>query len=324
LIYMVIMRLRFRLPLLLCLVIFSSFGWHSISGFGKGAFAFEIDAEKVLWSHLSFRAKTLFGRVTTDVHLTAGPVEDVADSLITDPAGEALQPSGETLYTLTVNSNINPLFGSDEILETKSWFDASGAGALQHVRQRLGKVKWQRSYRFSKKGVFRLKKTPKDSREESLALDQWTQISNHFYSYGDDRIGCPQVMDPSSLIYIVSAMKATTLPTPLNLCVFYKKQLHRVKVSIAGAQSLKVDYTAKRDDSQIRVDTQIDTIKISFEPSPLSTTDMEPEEFSFLGMKGNFDIFIDKTSRIPVQVSGNISPFGKVDIRLHDVVLNRN
>ncbi len=318
------MKLRVRLPFLLGLLIFLSFGGHGITGVGKTAFAFEIDADKVLWNQLSYRAKSIFGRVKTDVHLMAVPVEAVADLLITDPAGEALQPSGETIYTLTVNSTINPLFGSDEILKTKSWFDPTGAGALQRVRQRLGNKKWQRSYRFSKKGVFRLKKTPKDSREESLALDQWTQISSHFYSYGDSRIGCPQVLEPLSLLYIVSAMKATTDPTPLNLCVFYKKQLHRVKVSIAGTQSLKVDYTAKRGDSQIRVNNTIDTIKISCEPSPLSPTGVDPEEFSFLGMKGNFDIFIDKASRIPVQVSGKISPFGKVDIRLHDVVLNRN
>jgi len=259
------------------------------------------------------------GKVSTDVHFVALPVQESADLLINDPAGDALQPSGEIIYTLTVNSNISPLFGSDEILKTKSWFDPTGAGALQRVRQRLGKKRWQRSYRFSKKGVFRLKKTPKDSREESLALDQWTQITNHFYSYGDDRIGCPQVLEPSTLIYIVSAMKETTDPTPLNLCGFYKKQLHRVKVFIAGAQSLKVDYTAKRGDRQFRVDNTIDTIKISFEPSPLSPADMEPEEFSFLGLKGNFDIFIDKASRIPVQVSGKISTFGKVDIKLYEV-----
>jgi len=67
-------------------LIFFSFGGHSISGVGRTAFAFEIDADKVLWNHLSYRAKSIFGNVTTDVHLTAVPVEEVADLLIRDPA----------------------------------------------------------------------------------------------------------------------------------------------------------------------------------------------------------------------------------------------
>ncbi len=317
----IIVRLLFRLPLLLCLLIFSSFGWHSISSVGKTVFAFENDADKVLWNHLSYRAKSIFGKVTTDIHLMAVPVEEVADLLITDPAGEALQPSGATIFTLTVYSNINPLFGSDVILKTQSWFDPTDTGALQRIRLRQGKKKWQRSYRFTKKGVFRLKIKPKDSREESLTLDQWTQIRNHFYLYGDKGIGCPQILEPASLLYIVSAINLTTAQNPLNLCVFNKKQLHLVKISIGGTQSLKVDYIEKRGDSQIRVDNKIDTIKISFQPSSLSPTDMEPEEFSFLGLKGNFDIFIDKTSRIPVLLSGRIATFGNVDIRLQKVNL---
>ena len=305
--------------LLLCLLIFSSFGWPSISGVEKTAFAFESDADKVLWNHLSYRAKSIFGKVTTDVRLLAVPVEEVADLLITDPAGEALQPSGATVFTLTIYSNINPLFGSDEILKTQSWFDPDGAGALQRVRLRQGKDKWQKSYRFTKKGVFRLRKKPKDSREENLTLDQWTKIRNHFYLYGDKGLGCPQILEPASLLYIVSAIDLTTAHPPLNLCVFNKKQLHLVKVSVGGSQSLKVNYLENQGDNQTRVDKKIDTIKISFQPRSLAPTDIEPEEFSFLGLKGDFDIFFDQVTNLPVQVSGKISAFGKVDIKLEEV-----
>ena len=318
------MRLLLRLALLLCLLIISSFGWHSISGVGRTAFAFEIDADKVLWNHLSYRAKSIFGKVTTDVHLMAVPVEEAADLLITDPAGEALQPSGATIFTLTVYSNINPLFGSDEILKTQSWFDPNGAAALQRIRLRLGQRKWQRSYRFTQQGVFRLKKIPKDSREKNLPLDQWTKIKNRFFLYGDKGLECPRILEPASLLYIVSAIDLTTADPPLNLCVFNKKQLHLVKVSVGGSQSLKVNYLEKLGDSQIRVDKKIDTIKISFQPRSLAPTDIEPEEFSFLGLKGDFDIFIDKTSRIPVQVSGKIAAFEKVDIFLQEVTISQN
>ena len=278
----------------------------------------------IAWRSLSYTANNIFGKATTDVYLSSSAAEEVADLLITDPKGEALQPSGATVSKLTVHSRIDPLLGFEEILKTQSWLDPNGAGALQRIRQRLGQRKWQRSYRFTKKGVFRLKKIPKDSREENLPLENWTKIRNHFYLYGDNGLECPPILEPASLLYIVSAIDLTIAHPPLNLCVFNKKQLHLVKVSVGGSQSLQVNYLEKLGDSQTRVDKKIDTIKISFQPLSLAPTDIEPEAFSFLGLKGDFDIFIDKTSRIPVQVSGKIAAFGKVDIFLQEVTISQN
>ena len=39
--------------------------------------------------------------------------------------------------------------------------------------------------------------------------------------------------------------------------------------------------------------------------------DKQPEEFSFMGLIGNFEICIDGAIRIPVQVSGQISRIEK-------------
>ncbi len=169
-----------------------------------------------------------------------------------------------------------------------------------------------------------MKKSPKDSREESLSLDQWTKIKNRFFLYGDKGLGCPRILEPASLLHIVSAINETTAQNSLDLCVFNKKQLHLVKVSVGGSQSLQVNYLEKLGDSQIRVDKKIDTIKVSFQPRSLAPTDIEPEEFSFLGLKGDFDIYIDKNRRIPVQVSGKIAAFGKVDIFLQEVTISQN
>jgi len=167
-----------------------------------------------------------------------------------------------------------------------------------------------------------LRKKPKDSREENLPLNQWTKIRNHFYLYGDKGLECPQILEPASLLYIVSAIDLRTADLPLNLCVFNKKQLHQVKVSIAESQSLKVNYLEKREDRHFRVNKKIDAIKISFHTNSLAPEKLEPEAFSFLGLKGDFDIYMDKTLRIPIRVSGKTSVFGKLDIILQEVNLS--
>jgi hypothetical protein len=303
-------------------MIFFSLNRYGIVGGEQTVLALDINADKVLWNHLSYRAKNLFGTVTTDVQLIAVPVKAVVDLWITDPAGEGLLPAGETIFDLKVNSKIMPLFGSDEILNAQSFFDPNGSGALQRIRLREGKIKWQKSYRFTKKGVFRVRKKPMDSNEDILPLDQWTKVRNHFYFYGDKGQTCTRILEPGSLLFIVSALNLSKTPKHFSLCVFNNKQLHRVDVSVGGSQTFKVNYLAKQGQNRFRVKKEIDTIKISFQPRALAREGQEPEVFSFLGLKGDFDIFIDKTTWLPVQISGKISTFGKLDIKLQAVSLS--
>lgn len=315
------MKLCHRSTFILCVLLVAFFGWQRIAVAGNTAFPFELKADPVSWNRLSYRAKSIFGHVATDVGLKTVNVADLAELFITDPAGEALQPTGTALLSLTVDSKIDPLFGADEILKTQSWFESRDGAALQRIRLRLGEDRWQKSYRFMKKGVFRLRKKPKDASEENLPVDQWTKIREHFYFYGENGQSCPQILEPASLLYISSAFNLPTTAKSFSLCVFNKKQLHRVTVSVSGSRRLKVNFVEKQGDGLKRVDQKIDTIKISFQPRSLAPNNIEPEEFSFLGLKGDFDIYIDKSSRVPVQVSGKISAFGKADIRLQEVSL---
>ena len=291
------------------------------SASGETAFILDVEPANVKWSRLSYKAKSIFGKVKTDVQAQIVRVEDISPLLMTDPAGEALQPSGETAIALTINSNIEPLFGTDEVLNTKSWFNPNGVGALQRVRLRQGKDKWLKSYRFTKTGVFRLRKKPQDSREENLPFEQWTKIRNHFYVYGDKGLECSQILESGSLLYFVSAIDLTMIQNPLSLCVFNKKQLHRVKVSIAGAQNFKVKYLEKRGNSHTQIDKKIDTVKISFQPKSMAPANSAPEAFSFLGLKGDFEIYLAKSSGIPVRVSGRTSIFGRIVLHLQKVHL---
>jgi len=55
----------------------------------------------------------------------------------------------------------------------------------------------------------------------------------------------------------------------------------------------------------------IDSVEISFKPWALFPRDEQPGEFSFMGLIENFEICIDGATRIPVQVSGQISRIEK-------------
>ena len=279
---------------------------------------------RIAWRSLSYTANNIFGKATTDVYLSSSPAEEVADFLIAVPGGGALHASGATVFSIKVHSNIKPLVGFDEILKTQSWIDSNAAAALQRIRLRLGQERWQKSYRFTDKGVYRLRTKPQDTREDELPPEQWTKARESFYPYDAASSGCSAVLESSSLLMVASVIKQMKPDTAFHLCVFNKQQLHQVKVSVDGLPTLKVNYLEKSGTDQTRRNNGIDAIKISFQPRSLALNNEDPEEFSFLGLKGDFDIYVDQDSGLPVQVSGKIATFGKIDIRLQTVEFAQN
>jgi len=281
------------------------------------------DAGKVLWKHLAYKGKHFLGKVETDVSLVGLPADEVQCLLIPVPEGNALQVSSSHVIAISVQSAIDPLFGANDLTGSQAWFIPGDATALQRIRFRKGDDIWQNTYRFTEKGVYRLRQKPGRADEKKLAPKHWTKIKESFYPYpyNDKHSGYSGVLEPTGLLYLVSALDFMRQADPLSLYVFDRKQLHRVKAYVSGHQRLKVNYLEKTLQNEIRKEGMIDTVKISFEPEALVPKDTEPEEFSFLGLKGDFEIYIDSASRLPIQVTGNIKGSGKVSITLHEVGL---
>jgi hypothetical protein len=255
------------------------------------------------------------------VRLAALPAREAADLLLAVPQAEALRPSGATVISITVDSHIDPLIGPKEILNTRSLCNSNDAAALQRVRLRQGDKIWQKSYRFLSNGVYHQRKKPSGKQHHELPPNQWKSFETRLYQYNGNDSECPAVLEPGELLYLVSVINFTGQKSALRLCVFDKSQLYRVTVTAEESRQLKVNYVERLPDKQFRREGAIDAIKISFQPRVLDPEDKKPEEFSFLGLQGDFDIFIDKTSRIPVRVSGKIAAFGKVEINLQEVSL---
>jgi len=287
----------------------------------QSSFSIQFEPDRLPWSLLSFKTDSLFGKVATEVRLAALPAKEAGHLLIAVPQADALQPSGEAVISITVDSNIDPLIGPREILNTRSLCNPHDAAALQLVRLRQGGKVWQKSYRFQPDGVYHQRKKPVDKKQLELPPEQWTTFEKRFYQYNGKDHQCPAVLETSELLYLASVIDFKEQKAPLSLCVFDKQQVHRVTVIAGGARQLKVNYLERSPGKQIRREGTVDVIKISFQPRALVSADTAPEEFSFLGLKGDFDIFIDQASRIPVQVSGKISAIGKVDISLQEVNL---
>ena len=173
------------------------------------------------------------------------------------------------------------------------------------------------------RGVSRVRKTPGSPEKNDDTPVQWSNIKESFYPYTLNSACCPHVLEPLVLLFIVSAIDFESDSVPLSFCVFNKKQLHQVQIRKAGVQRLKIDYLEKVAESEVRRKRKIEAVKFSINTRSLAGKEKKTEPFSFLGKKGDFDIYLDKIVKIPVQVCGHIPGFGEVKIRLQKIEFSK-
>ena len=276
---------------------------------------------RALWKQLAFRGSHFLGEAAIEVSLTEVPAVEVKNQLISIPEGSPgpLTASNCPVMVIDVKSNADPLFGADEITGSRAWFSSGKAAALQRIRSRRGDDIWQNTYRFTQSGVYRIRKKPARSNEKKLDPAHWTKIKESFFSYPPVAPELDIVMEPTAILYLASYLDMRSPDSPRSLYVFDRKQLHEVTVQVNERRPLKVSYVEKGRRKEIQRQGKMDAVRISFKPRALAPQGKEPEEFSFMGLKGDFEIYIDPVSRLPLQVSGQIPWIGEIDIRLQTV-----
>ena len=285
----------------------------------KSAPAGLVATSRLGWKRLIYRKKHFLGKVETVVSLAEISAKAALKVLIQTPKGNPLQVSSAPVNVIEVQSSVDRLFGTPDFVGSRAWFSTGDAAVLQRIRYRQGDDIWQNTYRFTDKGVYRLRKKPNHGHEKKLAPEHWTKISESFYPYQDKHPGSQVVLEPTGLMYLASAGAFAEQKGPRRLYVFDRKQLHEVAVSLSGRLRLQVSYFEKRQKKNILKEGMIDALKISFKPRALALQNKKPEDFSFMGLRGDFDIFIDAATGVPVQISGRVARIGKVDIRLQSL-----
>lgn len=315
---MVVCKKLLAMFILICLLLFGGF-FNSIGS--QSYTQLELDAKRIPWANLSYQAKSFWVKVSTDLHLESLSADVVKAAMIDNKHGVALQVPAKGAYKLTSNTIIDSLAQSPVEIVNQVWFDPADATALGRVRLRKGKDDFKKIYRFTQQGVFRHRREPKDPQEAQVDPEQWTDVRDTFYPYNLAQLGCTNVSERLLLIYIVAAVEQLDNDRPLFLCVFGKRQLFQVQLKSAGLHSVTVDYVEKKHQTQQHRQGKVKAHKIILETRPLESNLEKVENFSFLGFRKNIAFFFDPSSKLPIQVSGEIPTAGKTILKLREVQL---
>jgi hypothetical protein len=283
-----------------------------------------LDANRIQWNYLLYEVKSAKADVTTEVLLESATQAETQAALIVSRRGDPVPVPAEGCQKITVNTTIDSILRPPIKSVDHLWFDPRNANGLGRFRFRQGDDDFLKRYRFTKQGVFRNQKEPKNQKEASLEPDKWTKVIDTFYSYDADRLGCPSIVDRLMMIYIATTSGIIENNQPLSLCVFGKRQLFDVKLRPAGLHPLKADYIVKKEQGEDHLQNEVKAVRIDLEAKALKS-DLEKEEnFSYMGFLNNISFFIDTERNLPIEIRGEIPPVGGVTLKLKEVRLRKS
>ena len=302
-----------------CMAILLWFGALIRPAWAQSTSHLKLDAQRIPWTHLSFQAKNFWVEVSTEIQIRSLRASDLDAVLLTSPKGMPIKPKTPQPTEMTINTTIDPRFRSPVKIHNRIWFDPTDASALGRVRLRRGEDDFKKMYRFTEQGVFRHRIEPKNKSEARLEPDKWTDIKDTFYPYDTNQLNCPVVSERSVLIYILAATAISNRNTPLTLCIFGKRQLHRIQLRKEGILPVKINYIVKNRQVETRKEGTVKALKFTMTAQPIESQLEDAENFSFLGFHKDITIYVEPNSGLPIQASGMIPTIGKADLVLKEV-----
>lgn len=276
------------------------------------------------WTELIFKGSKFLSSITVKIRLI--PVDQAVDALSTKKrtGRDDCVKIGNGSKLLTVQSSSTGVGSSQRTYEEKIWFNEKDIHPDKRIRLNSGDDPWVKSYCWEKNGVRRLKIRPGKPSEKKYPVSKWTKRTESFYEYQAGATGCVTMSDPSLIFYMLSTLDLGKQQEPFEICVFGRKQLHRVTIGQEKPSLLKVAYKVRSSSKDFFVEDEIIPVVFSITTEPFSPVKGKPEAYSFLGLNKDIRIFMDAEKRVPTRISGTNNNIGGLvlDLKVRSKLIN--
>lgn len=274
----------------------------------------DLDLSRIRWSELAYRAKKLGFSATTELKLAMVPAATAAAEMVAASQGEAVAPVGEILMLSMATKGV----GQDSLV--RIWMDPTNGAAVQRDQHDRGKKKRWRVYSYTDEGVGVLTRRPKAG-ESDREHGSWSERDERFTEYPAWLGRGVLVTEPGAIFFIAAAAPLDDVGDMIQVPVFSRNNLILVELSVERVDRIKVDYAELSSfGGERRVKGTVEVLRLKVDSRHLDPDSAEGD-FEFLGLKGDVQIFLDKKTRAPLQISGRVPIAGNVNIRVQRVVL---
>lgn len=275
-------------------------------------------ARIVAWSYASFQAEGLGGKVTADVRIAVLSAAAEQAAFLPSPRGEPFRVSGPDVVKLSILIRIDLIGRGPVKVENHLWCDPRYGTPLFLVRTRLGLDDYYQQFRFTQEGVFRSQREPASAAEAARPPESWTKRGENFYAYPPDEANCRPVLETSTLIYLLSAAAAKETHDTGPLCVFHKRQLHRVSLQAAPVEPVAFDFLEKKGGVETRRSGTAPARRLRIESRPIGSYRGQVEDF----FRDGTQLVLSLDGRLPLMASCELPLIGRVEMKLKEIHLN--
>jgi hypothetical protein len=269
------------------------------------------------WSYASFQAERLGGNVTAEVRIAALPAAAEQAAFMPSPKGEPFRVSGPDVVKLSIHIRIDIIGRGPLKVENHIWFDPQDGTPLFLVRTRSGLDDYYQQFRFTREGVFRRQREPASAAEAVRPPEFWTKRGENFYANPPDETNCRPVLETSTLIYLFSAASAKAPPDTVPLCVFHKRQFHRVSLQASLVEPVGFDFLEKKGGAETRRAETAPARVLRIESRPIGSYRGQVEDF----FRDGTLLMVSLDGSLPLMASCEIPLIGRVEMKLKEIHL---
>ena len=275
--------------------------------------------ENTPWTGLVFKNSNILTTIVLKIMLH---FNDNFYPNVTKPGFCMYPVPGKGIRVITVETEISGLIYPYVEYVQHVWFNQSTGQAYQRIRLRRGRVQWIKGYKWNNKGVFRDKLQPATPAEGKKSPANWTHETKAFYPYPKDLGACRVISEPTVIFYLLSRLAQKDIRACPEICVFGKKQIHRLSIKQETSVPIRVSYKIHPSRYHDISGPILKAEVFSIADEPVPSGGMNHEAFSILGLQKDIRIYIDPSRHIPVQVSGINKKLGRLVFELKEAWIN--
>lgn len=271
----------------------------------------KLDPSRVKWTSLYYKTYILFFSMKIRANLNEISLKDSKNALLTPKKGQGTMPKRDPTYRIDLDTKI---LGRKSFISL--WFDPDGS-AFQRTQTDTGSKQRVKTYRILTDGYYSREAKPREH-EVDLPPHKWTQLGEGERTFNKLPPGDAVITEPTALYYLVSASNLNKPGDKFQKYIFTKYGVYQLNLHAVDYKKIEADYKSREGDKDRSIrDDEYNTLHIRMNAIPIDPT--EKDDFDFLGMKGDIDLYIDPDTRVLVQISGNADIVGYTDIQLKEV-----
>ena len=270
-----------------------------------------LDPSRVKWTSLQYKTYIIFFSMNIQAQLHQISQAASETALLTPKHGEGTMPKADPTYRIDLDTKI---MGRKSLISL--WFDPDGT-AFQRTQTDTGKKQRVKTYRITKNGYYSRQAKPKEN-EKELPPDKWTDIGEGKKAFNKLPAAGAVIAEPTALYYQISASPINKPGDKFQEYIFTKHGIYQLNLHAVDYQNIEVNYKSNQSGKSKKIwNEEYKTLHIRMNAVPIDPAGAD--DFDFLGLKGDIDLYLDPETRVLVQISGNAAVVGYTDIKLQAV-----